>query len=358
MDPSDDLREPCPIPANAGRLGSNRLWSLGVGACDCPGLVALCQNKAKARATTLAFDIPSLTSRARNNERDTEPIDGAQVGDPAMTRPAYLRAQPAKREGKYRSRLEAKFAAWWAQDFPDHPALYEPYRLLSPKAAARNRGGKPDPLSTYLPDFVIPSARMIVEVKPHPDDVKWYEVAGLVDAMADRGWLFMVWSGDRRTALWLKRFHEAEMSDWRRHRPREQWEKDMIANDYDLGFKTPWSMMGSTFKRWLCPWRDPANPIRWTGEYASNVGMVSCETCGGPSPNWTHADEWGLMDQKHMPDGRNNLWSHTEPTQWEWGCFCCGGKIARADHRRFDFPRRESLINIYRRPLNEWEIRQ
>ena len=45
------------------------------------------------------------------------------------SKPDYLRQIPAKREGIYRSRLEAKFASHWASDWPDHPAHYEPFRL-------------------------------------------------------------------------------------------------------------------------------------------------------------------------------------------------------------------------------------
>lgn len=230
----------------------------------------------------------------------------------------YLKRIPAKPTGIYRSRLESRFHDKWRAEFPDHPALYEPYRLAVPKG----RGAAVNDSKSYLPDFVVPSARMVIEVKPQP-----HFIAGrrgldrLVNVMSRMGWLFLCWSGTRSG-----------------------------------GWRTPWTLLGSSY-RWLdYEWgcqaghRGPAGHGPSIYEFAGNVDIERCSACQGPTPDWGRASEWcwntSAGDWKSPP---------TDYTNWNHHCFGCGHHIYKNSGHTMTLPRAESFPAIYSRPLTEWD---
>ena len=246
-------------------------------------------------------------------------------------KPSYLRQIPAKREGVYRSRLEAKFAAHWASDWPDHPAHYEPFRLQ----AFHGRGRAAGVACTYLPDFVIPSARLIVEVKPHPTLVDLYGMRQLLKAISACGWLFMSW-GDRPKMFWDDRSPNAD-----HFRPR-----DPI---YDIEHQTNWSILGdhhidhlsyhiSNGREYYPMTRHPFGTSR-------DVSIKACGDCGAPSPNTWETEDWTLFDEHG--ERRAEEWQE-DSIHLLWGCFACGGKTRRGDGSAvLDLPRRGQLRALY-----------
>jgi hypothetical protein len=229
----------------------------------------------------------------------------------------YLRRIPAKPTGIYRSRLESRFHERWNAEFPDHPALYEPYRLAVPKG----RGSAVKDSKSYLPDFVVPSARMVIEVKPQPHFIAGRQgLDRLVNVMSRMGWLFLCWSGKR--------------DDWR----------------------TPWTLLGSPY-RWLdYQWGCQAGHRGRSGptvyEFAGDVNIERCATCGGPTPGWGRASDW-------IWNTRDGDWKEppTDYVNWMFNCFCCGHDIYKPKNNGapMGLPRAESFTAIYSRSLAEWE---
>lgn len=239
-------------------------------------------------------------------------------------KPDYLLQIPAKREGIYRSRLEAKFAAFWARDWPDHPALYEPYRLQAFHGKGRGR----KVACTYLPDFVIPSARIIVEVKPHPSLVDLYGMRELVKAITACGWLFMSW-GDRPKAY-----------------------ADNMALPSADSYENGWSILGDGYLEHVGQLGDGMSQLDSDYPYhrhpygtARNVRMARCGSCGGPSPNFNGTDDWAYHCE--LDEIREQEW-HEYDSWILWGCFGCGGKVSRGNGSPvLDLPRRERLRALY-----------
>lgn len=250
-------------------------------------------------------------------------------------KPDYLRQIPAKREGIYRSRLEAKFAARWASDWPDHPAHYEPFRLQAFQGKGREMGAA----CTYLPDFVIPSARIIVEVKPHPTLVDLHGMRQLLKEISASGWLFMSW-GDLPKVFW----EDLTARRSKGHiRPR--------APGYDIEHKTNWSILGDGHIDHLSYHIENGRgfaefPItRHPFGTSRDVSIEACGDCGAPAPNTSRTEDWALFDE--YGGRREEEWHESNLHLW-WGCFACGGKTQRGDGSVvLDLPRRERLKALY-----------
>jgi hypothetical protein len=235
-------------------------------------------------------------------------------------KPLYLQQISANPVGIYRSKLEQRFAREWAKDWPNHPANYEPFRLKVP-----GRG-------TYLPDFVLPESRMIVEVKPCPSFIDWDYLWPLIVEMSKSGWLFACWSGMPREDIAM--FYAKD--DWRK--PMRSWK-------VDTGWTTPWTLVDGPRRFFLDEDHDPDQlpPISDLTErrLAGNVTMTACESCGRMSPDWGRTVE-GWVGLCHSPKPRfsGGVCHLDDASEYEiyganqfYGCFGCGGKV----HKSWDF---------------------
>ena len=255
------------------------------------------------------------------------------INDDACGRkPNYLKQIPAKPEGIYRSRLEAKFAAHWATDWPDHPAHYEPFRLQAFHGKGRAKGVA----CTYLPDFVIPSARIIVEVKPHPTLIDLHGMRQLLKAISASGWLFMSW-GDRPKVFWDDRTPSDGLACFG---PRDPV--------YDIEHQTNWSILGDGHIDQLSfhgsNYAD-ASITRHPFGTSRDVSIEACGDCDAPSPKTWNTESWTLFGEH---GGRRAAEWHEHGMHLLWGCFACGGKTLRGNGTEvLDLPRREQLRALY-----------